>query len=48
MHQPDVRARMDALGLDIRTSTPEEMAAVVAAEVATWKRVVEQAKLKVD
>jgi tripartite-type tricarboxylate transporter receptor subunit TctC len=48
MRQPDVRARMDALGLDIRTSTPEEMAAVVAAEVATWKRVVEQAKLKVD
>jgi tripartite-type tricarboxylate transporter receptor subunit TctC len=48
MGEADVRERMTALGLDVQASTAAEMAAVIRAEVATWKRVVEEAKLKVE
>lgn len=48
MRQPDVLDRMTALGLDVQTNTPEEMRALIAAEVATWARVVSQANLKVE
>jgi tripartite-type tricarboxylate transporter receptor subunit TctC len=48
MAEADVRERFVALGLDVLTSTPEEMAGVVRSEVATWKRVVEEAKIKVE
>jgi tripartite-type tricarboxylate transporter receptor subunit TctC len=48
MHQPDVRERMVALGLEVQTSTPEEMAAVIKSEIATWSRVVKQANLKIE
>jgi tripartite-type tricarboxylate transporter receptor subunit TctC len=48
MRQPDVTARMTALGLDVLASTPQEMAATIAAEIATWKPVIEAGKLKVE
>jgi tripartite-type tricarboxylate transporter receptor subunit TctC len=48
MRQPDVLERMIALGLDVQTSTPDEMRNVIATEISTWARVVSQAKLKVE
>ena len=48
MHQPDIVARMNTLGLDVQTSTPDEMRDRIAAEIATWGRVVREAKLKVE
>jgi tripartite-type tricarboxylate transporter receptor subunit TctC len=48
MRQPEVTSRMTALGLDVLASTPQEMAATIASEIATWKPVIEKAKLKVE
>jgi tripartite-type tricarboxylate transporter receptor subunit TctC len=48
MRQPEVTSRMTALGLDVLASSPQEMAATIAAEIATWKPVIEKGKLKVD
>jgi tripartite-type tricarboxylate transporter receptor subunit TctC len=48
MRLPDVQQRMVAMGLDTKTSTPEELGAIVRNEVATWGPVVKDAKLKVE
>lgn len=40
---PDVRARLQDMGGEVRGSTPEEMTAMVAAEVRKWSAVVEGA-----
>jgi tripartite-type tricarboxylate transporter receptor subunit TctC len=48
MRLPDVQERMVAMGLDTKTSTPEELGAIVRNEIATWGPVVKDAKLKVE
>ena len=43
---PEVRERLAAAGVAARGSTPEELARVLAADVAKWRRVIEQAKIE--
>ncbi len=42
---PAVRARLEEMGGEARGSTPQEMAAMVAAELQRWSRVVADAKI---
>jgi tripartite-type tricarboxylate transporter receptor subunit TctC len=42
---PAVRERLQAIGLDVRSSSPEAMRAHVASEVGKWKKVVEEAHI---
>jgi tripartite-type tricarboxylate transporter receptor subunit TctC len=42
---PAVKARLEEMGGEARGSTPQEMAALVAAEVQRWSRVVADAKI---
>jgi tripartite-type tricarboxylate transporter receptor subunit TctC len=42
---PAVRARLEEMGGEARGSTPEEMNAMVGAEVQKWTQVVNDAKL---
>lgn len=42
---PAVKARLEEMGGEVRGSTPQEMAAMVAAEVQKWSRVVAEAKI---
>lgn len=45
LQSPTVKARLEEMGGEARGSTPQEMAALVAAEVQKWSRVVVDAKL---
>jgi tripartite-type tricarboxylate transporter receptor subunit TctC len=42
---PAVKARLEEMGGEVRGSTPQEMATMVAAEVQKWSRVVAEAKI---
>jgi tripartite-type tricarboxylate transporter receptor subunit TctC len=42
---PDVQKRFAELGVDARTSTPDELREFFVAESARWTRVVEAAKI---
>ena len=42
---PAVKARLEEMGGEARGSTPQEMAAMVAAEVRKWSQVVADAKI---
>jgi tripartite-type tricarboxylate transporter receptor subunit TctC len=42
---PHVRSRLEEMGGEARGSTPQEMTAMVAAEVQRWTRVVADAKI---
>ena len=42
----DVRAKLAAIGIDIAGSTPEELRAEVANEIAKWTKVIRDAKIK--
>ena len=46
LQQPDFAARLEAQGTEIVGSSPEELAKVVKAELATWRKVVASAGLK--
>ena len=43
---PDVRARLESFGGEVRGNSPEEMKAQVAGEVARWTKVVQEAKIE--
>jgi tripartite-type tricarboxylate transporter receptor subunit TctC len=43
--QPVVKNRLEQIGNEVRASTPDEMRAHVAAEIAKWKKVVADAKV---
>jgi len=45
---PDVRERLEALGLEPVGSTPDEFAAFQKAEIAKWAKVVKDAKITAD
>jgi tripartite-type tricarboxylate transporter receptor subunit TctC len=45
---PDVKERLDASGLDVITSTPEQYGEFVRTEFERWARVVQQAGAKVE
>jgi tripartite-type tricarboxylate transporter receptor subunit TctC len=42
---PAVRARLEEMGGEARGSTPQEMTAMVAAELQRWTRVVADARI---
>ncbi len=48
VHTPVVRDRLIAIGFDVVTSTPEEFARYIAAEVASWRTVAKQMGLKAN
>jgi tripartite-type tricarboxylate transporter receptor subunit TctC len=48
MQSPDVRERMLALGITPVGNTPEELAAIVKADLEKWTRVAKQAGVKAD
>jgi tripartite-type tricarboxylate transporter receptor subunit TctC len=48
LNEPAYRARMEALGEEATPSTPEELAATLAAESARWKQVIEAAGIRVE
>jgi tripartite-type tricarboxylate transporter receptor subunit TctC len=42
---PATRDRLQAIGLDVRSSSPEGMRSHIAAEIAKWKKVVSEAQI---
>jgi tripartite-type tricarboxylate transporter receptor subunit TctC len=48
LNEPAYRARMEALGEEATPSTPEELAATLAAESARWKQVIEAAGIRAE
>jgi tripartite-type tricarboxylate transporter receptor subunit TctC len=48
LNMPDVRERMDSLGLDVVANTPEQFAAFQQAEIAKWAKIVKDANLKIE
>jgi tripartite-type tricarboxylate transporter receptor subunit TctC len=48
LRSPDMRERIRAQSLDLWTSTPEEFAAVLKADLARWGKVVKASGARVD
>jgi tripartite-type tricarboxylate transporter receptor subunit TctC len=48
LNDPSYRRRMEALGEEATPSTPEELAATIAAESARWKQVIEAAGIRAE
>ena len=48
LHTPVVAARLEGLGLTIVAGSPREFAALIAAESAKWRAIVERAGVKAD
>jgi tripartite-type tricarboxylate transporter receptor subunit TctC len=46
LQQPQVRDKLEAIGNEVRGSTPEEMRAWVAVEAAKWRKVIDAAKVE--
>jgi tripartite-type tricarboxylate transporter receptor subunit TctC len=45
---PDVKQRLDDLGFEVLTNTPDEAAARIKSEMEKWAKVIRDAKLKVE
>jgi tripartite-type tricarboxylate transporter receptor subunit TctC len=45
LQQPATRDRLQAIGLDVRSSSPEAMRSHIASEIAKWKKVVIEAQI---
>ncbi|NDY92858.1 Bug family tripartite tricarboxylate transporter substrate binding protein [Ideonella livida] len=45
LQQPTVRERLEAMGGEVRASTPQEMTALVGAEVQKWTQLVAEARI---
>jgi len=43
---PEVRKRLQELGVDARAGTPEALGALLVSEIAKWKAVIERAKIE--
>jgi len=48
MRKPEVRARLEGLGLEIVGSTPEQFEAFVRGEMAKWAKVIKAGNIKVE
>ena len=46
--QPDMKERLAAIGVDVRASTPDELATFQRAELAKWGKIVKDSGAKVD
>lgn len=45
---PDVKERMFSLGMEVAGSTPEELAALVKADIKKWGKVIKESGVRVD
>jgi len=45
---PDVRRRLDDLGMEVVANTPAEFSAVIAAEIPRWAKLIKDAGIKVS
>jgi len=45
---PDIRTRLVSAGLEIETSTPEELGAYIESEILKWARVIKEAGIKAE
>ena len=45
---PEVKGRLFASGVEVRTSTPGELARLIESEMQKWAKVVKAAGIKVD
>jgi tripartite-type tricarboxylate transporter receptor subunit TctC len=43
---PEVRQPLQEMGIEARASTPEETRKMMAADIARWRKVIEQAKIE--
>ena len=43
---PDLRAKLDGIGIEVGGGTPEALGAEIAGEIARWTRVIKDAKIK--
>jgi tripartite-type tricarboxylate transporter receptor subunit TctC len=43
--EPATQERLKKLGMDVRASSPDEMRTLVASQIATWKKVIAEAKI---
>lgn len=48
LNPPDVRERLAAQGLFVNTSTPDQLAVLMKAELVKWAKVIKEAGLKLD
>lgn len=48
LNLPDVRERFSGQGIDIQSSTPEEFAKLLVADMARWAKVVQRAGIKAE
>jgi tripartite-type tricarboxylate transporter receptor subunit TctC len=48
MHSPEMKERLAGIGTDPVTSTPEEFAAYIQAEIGKWGEVIRKANLRAD
>ena len=48
LNDPATRARLDALGADVKIGTPQEFGELLADEYALWAAVVKAANVKVE
>jgi tripartite-type tricarboxylate transporter receptor subunit TctC len=48
MHSPEMKERLAGIGTDAVTTTPEEFAAYIQAEIAKWGDVIRKANLRAD
>jgi tripartite-type tricarboxylate transporter receptor subunit TctC len=45
---PEIRSKLESMGGEVRASTPAEMRALVAAQLALWKRVVQEQNIRAE
>ena len=48
LHQPEVKARLETMGLEVVASTPEQFDALVRNELVKWAKVVKANNIKAD
>ena len=48
LKNPDVQNKLNSVGLDIATSTPQELAQIINAESDMWAKVIKERNIKVD
>ena len=48
MNQADVRERLAAQGLFVKTSTPAELSALMQSELVRWAKVIKSAGIKIE
>ena len=46
--EPDLRKRLADTGLEVETSTPEQMQKTVIADIARWGKVIREANIRID